>query len=119
MAGDDLQGPGGSIEQLVRARFGNLSAAELKLVRAAPNGEIAYCGPSHDDNDPHNDPGKADQWGPERQIRAELIRWLCLDRRARDRVDQGIFVHAAKIVGGLNLSFVTVVFPLQLWRCAL
>ncbi len=120
MGSDNIQGQGGSLEQLARAQFGRLSAAELKLVRAAPKGEIAYCGPSHDDNDPHNDPSKADQWGPERQIRAELIRWLCLDRRARDRVDPiGIVAHAAKIIGGLNLSFATVIFPLQLLRSAL
>jgi hypothetical protein len=120
MGGDDLHGQTGSLEQLVRNRFGTLSAAEVKLARAAPHGQIAYCGPSHDDHDPHNDPGKADQWGPERQIRAQLIRFLCLDRRARERVDQtGIAVHAAKVVGGLNLSFVTVDFPLQLWHCAL
>jgi hypothetical protein len=120
MAGDEIQGHAGSLEQLVRARFSTLSAAELKLVRAAPNGEIAYCGPSHDENDPRNAPGKADQWGPERQIRAEVIRWVCVDKRARDLVDpMGIFAHGAKVVGGLNLYFVTVVFPLQFWHCAL
>ena len=120
MGEDQSQGQASSLEQLARARFASLSAAELGLVGAAPKGEVAYCGPNHDDNDPHNDAGKADQWGPERQIRAELVRWLCLDRRARDRVDpSGIAVHAAKVVGGLNLSFITVPFPLQLWRCAL
>jgi hypothetical protein len=120
MAGDDIEGQAGSLEQLARARFGTLSAAELKLARAVPKNETAYCGPSHDDNDAHNDPGRADQWGPERHIRADLIRWLCLDRTARDRVPPiGIGVHAAKIVGELDLAFVTVVFPLQVWRCAL
>jgi len=120
MGEDQFQRQAGSLEQLAGARFGSLSVAERKLVLAAPKGEIAYCGPSHDDNDPRNDPGNTNHWGPERQIRAELIRWLCLDRRARDRVDpRGIMAHAAKVVGELNLSFVTVVFPLQLWRSAL
>jgi hypothetical protein len=121
MRGDEPQGQAGSLEQLARARFGALSAAELKLVRTAPKNEIAYCGPSHDDNDPDNNPGKARQWGPERQIRAQVIRWLCVDRLARDQVDPsaGIAVHAAKVVGNLTLSFVTVPFALQLWRSAL
>src|SRR5260370_217223 len=68
-----------------------------------------------------NNRGKARQWGPERQIRAQVIRWLCVDRLARDQVDPsaGIAVHAAKVVGNLTLSFVTVPFALQLWRSAL
>jgi hypothetical protein len=31
---------------LARARFGGLGQAELKLLEAAPRGEIAWCGPS-------------------------------------------------------------------------
>jgi hypothetical protein len=120
MGADELQGQADSLERLARDRFGVLSVAEFKLVRAAPKGEIAYCGPNRDDTDPNNNPSKAGQWGPARQIRAELIRWLCIDRLARERVDSiGIAVHAAKIVGNLNLSFVTIAFPIQLWRSAL
>ena len=120
MAGDEIEGQSGSLEQLARARFGTLSPAELKLARAVSKNEVAYCGPSHDDNDTHNDPARADEWGPERHIRADLIRWLCLDRIARDRVPPvGIIIHAAKIVGELDLSFSTVVFPLFVWRSAL
>jgi hypothetical protein len=32
------------LEQLARTRFDPLSEAEMRLVRAAPNGETAYCG---------------------------------------------------------------------------
>jgi hypothetical protein len=56
-----------------RARFGNLSAAEIKLVRAAPAGDVAQCGTNDRDDDPDNDRSQADKWGPERQIR-ELCR---------------------------------------------
>ncbi len=46
-----------------RSRFGELSEAEAKLLRAALSGEVAYCGPSEKDDDPANDPAKADEWG--------------------------------------------------------
>lgn len=109
-----------NLEALARTRFGTVTAAELKLVRAAPSGEIAWCGPSQRDDDPRNDPSQADTWNRERQIRAGLIRWLCVDRSARAQVDpQGIYVHGAKIVDELELSFIVVPFPLRLWRCAL
>jgi sRNA-binding regulator protein Hfq len=103
-----------------QTQFRVLSVAEEKLLRAALQGEMAWCGPSSRDDDPANDPSTAETWGPERSIRAELVRWLCVDREAKDRVDpRGIQAHAAKIDGELNLSFVAVPFPLVLTRCRL
>jgi len=104
--------------QLATERFGDLRQAEAKLVLAAPKGEFANCGPSGDFNDPSNDPAKADAWGPERQVRAGLIRWLCTEREAADRVDpKGIRLRSAKITGRLDLAFATVTFPLGLVQC--
>ena len=34
-------------------------------------------------DDPSNDPAQADKWGKEREVRADLIRWLCVDPRAK------------------------------------
>src|SRR6267378_5132406 len=113
MAAGELQAQASKLEELALARFHNqLSAAELKLARAAPRSEVAYCGPSNHDDDPDNDPSHANSkengWGKERVIRAELIRWLCVDRRASNHVDpQGIMVHGAKVDGELDLSYVT------------
>src|SRR5262249_41925728 len=110
-------------EELMRiaeARFPNFREAEVKTLRAAPTGEVAYCGPSPKDFDPANDPAKAHTWGPERTIRAALIRWLCIDREARARVDpRGLQIHGARIEGPLELSFVRVSFPLALNSCSL
>jgi hypothetical protein len=103
-----------------QARFPDLSQAELKLLRAAPKGEVAWCGPSPNDDDPANDPAKADEWGREREIRADLIRWLCVDSDAASAIDpRGIQIHAGRIAGALDLSYVSVPFPLRLRRCRL
>ena len=109
-----------NLEDLARSRFSNLSAAELRLVRYAPKGEIAFCGTSKSDKDPTNNPAKAHAWASERELRADLIRWICVDREAAKRIDpRGIHVYAGRISGKLDLSDVTVDFPLRLERCLL
>ena len=113
------------LESLVPQQFrANLREAEKRLLRAAPKAppedSFAVCGPSSDDEDPANDPSKADAWGRDRRIRAELIRWLCVDERGSKRVDpRGLKVYAARIDGELDLSSATVPFPLFLSHCRL
>jgi hypothetical protein len=111
----------GKLELLARSRFGaTLTPGELKLMRAAPNGDTAVCGPNDNDEDPNNDPSKADQEWHEREIRAEVIRWLCVDEKAKYTVDpMGISVYGAKITGMLVLSFVVLPFPIVLSNCRL
>src|SRR5260370_2623524 len=100
---------------LARTRFAPLRGAEEKLLRAAPAGEMAWCGSSKKDVDPTNDSKKSDMWGEARAIRAELIRWLCIDHEARECVDQrGIQAHCARIEGTLHLSLVPGPFPFVL-----
>ncbi len=107
-----------NLEGLARAQFGELSEAERRLLQAAPKGGFAFCGPSEMDNDPDNDPTTADNWGPERQIRAQLIRWLCVNQEAANRIDsRGLRLHAGKVTGKLDLSFSAVPFPLVFWKC--
>ncbi len=113
----------GNAEHLIAladAQFPSLREAERKLLAAAAIGEIAWCGPSPKDFDPANNPAKADTWGPDRAIRAALIRWLCIDRHARRHVDpRGVQAYGARIEGSLDLSFVRVRFPLSLRCCSL
>jgi len=115
--------PANQAEELIRmaeARFPGLRDAEVKVLRAAPIGEVAWCGPSQKDFDPMNDPAKANAWGVERSIRAGLIRWLCIDREVREYVDpRGLQIHGARIEGPLELSFVRVKFPLSVQCCSL
>jgi hypothetical protein len=113
-------GESADLEKMALARFGSLSEGEIRLLRAAPGGETAYCGPSQRGEDPGNNPADSDNWTAERRIRADLIRWLCIDRVAKDCVDpRGIQLCAARIIGALDLSFVTVSFPLRLFCCRL
>lgn len=103
---------------LALTRFTDLTESELKVLVAVTTGEIAYCGPSEEDNHPHNNPDLADFWGLERDIRAELVRWLCINRDAAAWVDpRGSGIHAARISGQVDLSFAVVRIPLFLIRC--
>jgi hypothetical protein len=78
------------------------------------------CGPDGNPDDPSYDPAGADGWRPERQVQAALILWLCRDPAAVSRVDAaGIQLFGAKITGTLNLSFVSVPFPIRIFRSRL
>jgi hypothetical protein len=99
--------------------FESFSEAEIKLLREARMGKIAYCGPSKSDEDPENDPSTAHKWltAEARQIRAELIRWLWTDRKVVKLIDpNGVQISAALVVGNLDLDFVSVPFPFRMLR---
>lgn len=108
------------LEGLALLQFTDLSRAEVRLLRAAPNGGFAVCGTSSEYDDPTNDPAEGDKWGAERQLRSELIRWLCVDFAATMLVDpRGVSILAARVVGALDLSFASIAFPLRLVSCLL
>jgi hypothetical protein len=120
MPDDPAQDQPSELERLARARFPEppLTKAEIKLVQKAPVGELAVCGANAKNADPANDPRTAPPWDQDRQIRAELIRWLCVDRQAKELVDPtGIQIYGANIVGPLKLVAVKVPFPLILAHC--
>ncbi len=116
-----------SLETLASGRFPRrLTASERKLLSKAERGEVAYCGPSPNPGDPSNDPAKAEKskdnpgWGQDREVGADLLRWICTDSVARVQVDPwGIRIQGARITGSLVLAFVTVPFPIRLQNCAL
>jgi hypothetical protein len=106
------------LASLSEQQFQSLSEAEHKLLEAAQAGQQAICGPSHDPNDPLNDPANANSWGPERAIRVSLLEWLCVGDEASRLVHHlGISVLAARFDGKLDLSFVTLSFPLSFKAC--
>ena len=115
---------GGNLIALAASQFHDLSKAETRLLEYVDagnqnRGEWAVCGTSADPKDPSNNPADAASWTAQRNVRAELIRWLTVDRRAVPRVDpKGIRAIGARIVGNLDLSQLHVPFPIALVRCS-
>jgi len=106
------------IETLARARFGPLSAAELTVVRSAPRRELAWVGPDANPDNPANDPTHGEDWGPERSVRAGLLRWLYADPMASRQIDpSGLGIAGARITGTVDLSYVKADTPITLVRC--
>ena len=115
-----------SLMRLAETLFPNPTAAEKQLLQAVPGGKIAYCGVREDDDNPAswyaaaNNPTNVGTWDADRNIRAELIRWLCTNHTATAAIDpHGICICGARITGKLDLSYVTIAFPLCFDRCVL
>jgi len=110
-----------TIEELARAKFKDLTIAELKLLSAAALGILADCGePNAPPGSVANDPAQAASWNGQREIRAAIIQWICVDSEAKAKVDaRGIQVRLARISGELDLSFARVDFPLAFIRCGM
>jgi hypothetical protein len=108
------------LEALGRMRFKDLTVAEIKLLRAASTQDYAVCGPNMLTDDKNNDSRVGHTWPEDRSIRAELVRWICVDACAKALVDpQGVQVFGARISGVVDLSSVTVPFPVTLRNCRL
>jgi hypothetical protein len=111
--------------KLASTRFSNLTRAEQALlehadVRNIGRAKFAVSGPSSNPDDSSNNPANASQWGPQREIRASLIRWMSVDPDAIRQIDpQGIRVLGAKIIGSLDFSGVHVPFAITLRNCAI
>jgi hypothetical protein len=106
------------LEERARDQFPSLSEAECKLLRAVREGKVADCRTSETPNASEDDPSRANEWSDERTIRAPLLRWLCVDRGAKESVDPyGIRISFARLSGRLDLSFVTLPFPLACNGC--
>jgi hypothetical protein len=109
-----------ALERLALANFGDLSDAEVKLVRAAPRRALVWVGPNSDADGPENDPTRAAKWLPTRAIRAALIGWLTADPQARPYVHpSGVGFGGALITGRLDLSYLTLSSPLTIMNSAI
>ena len=93
----------------------SLTAAERQLIAQLVSGDVANCTTGDAAAD---DPAKADAWGPERTIRAEVLAFLCTDQRAADATHwRGIQVRGARITGRLNLAAANLARRLVLTAC--
>ncbi len=91
--------------------------AETKLIAAAARGDHADFRTGDEDED---DPANAENWGEERNLRAEVIFALLVEGRADWPVHpQGVHVIGANIVGSLDLSGAELAAPVYLIGCRL
>lgn len=93
----------------------NLTDAEKYLIAQVAKGEFAnYSSGDAEDDKPAN----GGNWGPERTIRAEVIRVLCLGLGISPPVDlKGIHIKGARIIGPLDLGNANILFPLDFNAC--
>jgi hypothetical protein len=111
--------------KLASLNFPNLTRAERALLDFAERsnihrGAFAIAGSSDVSLDPSNDPAHADEWTHDRDVRADLIRWLAVDNAANSLVDaSGVRLLGARIVGPVDLSHVKVPFAITLVRCSI
>jgi hypothetical protein len=116
----DAAGAPAALERLARAKFGELSEAEMKLAHSAPSRALLWIGPNADADSPDNDPTHAAKWPPTRAIRAAFIVWLAADPQARAYVHpSGVGFGGALITGRLDLSYLTLNFPLTIMSSAI
>jgi hypothetical protein len=105
---------------MAREQFGELSPAELQMLRLAPTRDVAWGSPSQDPSAAINDPARAASWGDERAIRAAMIEWLVSDSAASRLIHpSGIAIKGARITGKLDFSFLTITVPVMLVICAI
>lgn len=105
---------------LAKEQFGELTHAEnTMLVRSSSY--PPYNSPSEREQEElasAQDFERAAEWGPDRVIRAELLRWVCIDQAASALIDpRGIHVDNVRIDGHLNLFGVKLPFVFALRRC--
>jgi hypothetical protein len=106
------------LQQAAKQAFGRLLRTEHILLDKAPTSGGEWALASSDQDADNNAAKDGKEWPRDREIRAELLRWLCVDEYARKQVDpHGLSARGAKIIGHLDLSHVAVPFPLQFQQC--
>ncbi len=112
---DPAEAASDQLERMATARFGALNPAERTAVRAAAQRKLAWIGHAEGLDNPANDPTQAEQWGPDRTIRADILRWLYADASAAALMDpSGVGIAGARISGRLDFSYLTVTKPITL-----
>ncbi|MEV2250392.1 membrane-associated oxidoreductase [Streptomyces sp. NPDC050147] len=90
----------------------DVTPAEVRVWQAFALGDGVDFRESPDDN-----PRTGGSWGPERTVRAEVLRALLLNGPTRDGEIAGLKLTGARITGQLDLRYGTVEHPLRLRSC--
>ena len=113
------------LTKLATIKFRTLTRCERAVlentdINTTKHGPPAACGPSSNLDDPSNDPKNAASWDHQRDLRAELIRWVFVDPDASKYIDPtGIEALGARITGSLDLAYAHAPYPLGCVRCAI
>ena len=113
----DICAAEGNLLERASSRFSKITFTdcERKLLRNASTGQMSFCGPSGTETD--QVPADVGKRRTQYDVDASLLSWICTDPEVVKLVDsRGVQVHAARIVGVLELSFVKISFPLILHR---
>ncbi|MEU8349729.1 membrane-associated oxidoreductase [Streptomyces sp. NPDC048845] len=89
-----------------------LTPAERRVLEAFPRGAGVDFRASGDE-----DPRTGASWGPDRTVRAEVLRALLLEGPAEPGQIAGLKLKGARITGKLHLKYGTVEHPVQLRAC--
>ncbi len=114
----DPPAPKPTLLELARKKFAAapLSELEEKLVVATESGEETSM-LSADESE--NVLSLAEHWSDGRAIRAEVLRWLCVNKEAAEQITpRGIRIAGIRIDGDLDLSNAKLIFPFFATRCA-
>ncbi|NHI05457.1 membrane-associated oxidoreductase [Streptomyces sp. KO7888] len=95
----------------------DLTPAESRLWRAFASGtdvDFRAGGPTPADSD---DPAGGGTWGPERTVRASVLRSLLLDGPREEGRVAALSLAGARVTGQLDLQYATVDHPVRLRHC--
>ncbi|CAL9362308.1 hypothetical protein SUDANB6_00689 [Streptomyces sp. enrichment culture] len=90
----------------------DLTPAEARVWRAFPRGELVDFRTA-----PEEDAGGGGGWGPERTVRAAVLRALLLAAPRENGEIPSLDLSGARITGGLHLQYATVDQPVRLKNC--
>lgn len=90
----------------------DLTPAERRVWEAFPRGRTVDFRASSDDT-----PESGAEWGPERTVRADVLRALLLDGPRQEGETPVLRVTGARISGRLDLQYADVAGPVHLWAC--
>ncbi|MFG2419494.1 membrane-associated oxidoreductase [Streptomyces sp. NPDC048448] len=90
----------------------DLTPAECRVRDAFPRGEGVDFRES-----PDEDPADGASWGPERTVRAEVLRALLIGGAVQDGEIAGLRLSGARVTGRLDLTYGTVDHPVRLRFC--
>lgn len=107
--------------QLAASRFPDLTGCELIVLHGASTGAASSCAPQNSKipdalrSEASNDPARGSAWSSDREVRADLLRWLFLDRQARRYLDpSGVRIRAARIPDRVDLHNFTIPVELEI-----